>query len=130
MQIMQSTLEVGESLPFKAGFFSTPRELTETVVSGSFSEKPSRQFVRLHPLKESGTMRLQPHPRNHALPSRGPCRLPRNSDRVHSLGHAVAGPQSSSHRPSGCDAGTSSHKVPANNLAKLATSPSGSPDRH
>ncbi len=103
-----------------------PRALTETVVSGSFSRKPSRQSARLHSLEESGTMRLQIRSLNYALPLRGSCRLSRNRDRVHSLGHSVASPQSSPHRPSECDAGTSSHKVPANNLAKIATSPSGS----
>ena len=70
-------------------------------------------------------MRLKALSRDHALPSRGPRILPRNRDRVHSLGHAVENPHSSPARPSECDAGNSSHKVLANNLAKLATSPSG-----
>jgi len=69
-------------------------------------------------------MRLQTLSRNHALPSRGPRILSRNRDRVHSLGHAVASPQSSQHRTSECDAGYSPHKALANNLTKLATSPS------
>ena len=69
-------------------------------------------------------MRLQARSRNHALPSRGPRILPRNRDRVHSLGHAVASPQSSPVRPPKCEAGDIYHKALANNLAKLATSPS------
>ena len=68
-------------------------------------------------------MRLQTLSRNYALPSRDPRRFSWNRDRVHSLGHAVASPQSSPVRPPKCEAGDIYHKALANNLAKLATSP-------